>query len=252
MNWNVFDRALSHVADAVHDVPDFNLLSLSRGTSNFRPGGLSNFEPPSLDFEDFGNIFEDSPLRLSGMNERILGSLDRINLPNPRDVIDLGFSERDSSSLLFGDTLNFFSKLHSGPDVLQKFGLHGGPEEIGGILGRLNPSNWFGGGGADRGLSGLFGGAEGGLSGILGGVGHSMPILKGALSLMKGDWWGAAGSGIAALFSGLPVVGPFIGIASLLGVDKLLGTAAKGIGNAVKSIGKGIAGAVGGFFKKLF
>jgi hypothetical protein len=244
-----FERPVSKLIDRLDDArQDFNLLSLT-DRLDFRPGSRSGFEPPSLDFD---NIFDRPTLRLPGMGDSSFNILDRINLPSPRDVLNFGFSGRDTSSSLFGDTFNFFSKLQSGPGVLETFGLHGGGEEVGGILGRLNPSNWFGGGG-ERGLSGFVGGgSEGGLSGMLGGLGTGLPILKGILGALKGDWKGVAGNAIAAGLSFVPVVGPFIGIASALGVDKLLGSAAKGIGNAVKSVGKGIVGAVGGLFKKLF
>ena len=245
-----FESPVSKLIDRLDNArEDFNLLGFS-DRLDFRPGSRSGFEPPSLDFD---NIFDRPPLRLPGMGDNSFSILDRINLPSPRDVLNFGFNGRDSSSTLFGDTFNFFSKLHSAPGVLEKFGLHGGSEEVGGILSRLNPSNWFGGGG-ERGLSGILGGGggEGGLSGMLGGLGTGLPIMKGILGALKGDWKGVAGNAIAAGLSFVPVVGPFIGIASALGFDKLLGSAAKGIGNAVKSVGKGIVGAVGGLFKKLF
>lgn len=245
-----FESPISKLFGKLEDArEDFNLVSFT-DKLDFRSGGRSIFEPPSLNFDDFDNIFDRSPIRFPGMGDSRFSILDLISLPNSRDVIDFGFSGRDTSSTFFGDTFNFFSKLQSGPDVLQKFGLHGGGEEIGGILGRLNPSSWFGGG--DSGLSGFVSGGEGGFSGLLGGLGTGLPIMKGILGALKGDYKGAIGNAIATGLSFVPGVGPFIGIASALGVDKLLGSAAKGIGSALKSVGKGIAGAVGGFFKSIF
>jgi len=207
---------------------DFNLLGLAR--DSFSPRSFTNFEPPSL---SFGNPFE--KLGLPGMGDGRFSILDRIDLPSPRDIFTFSFNRGDMASGFFGDTFNVFSKLQSGPDSLLKFGLHGGVDEVGGILGRLNPAN-------------LLGGGEGGLSGLLGGLGTGLPMMKGILGALKGDFKGALGNGVAMGLSLLPGVGPFIGIASAFGLDKVLGGVAKGIGSAIGGIGKKI----GGFFKGLF
>ncbi|MBX9948517.1 MAG: hypothetical protein K2Y39_05110 [Candidatus Obscuribacterales bacterium] len=241
---------------------DFNPVGLLKDGVQFNPSRISSILPESLDFSD---PFESSTSILDKL------PLSRgFDIPAPRDILGMDFHSSflknplSSDGILsgsFGDSFGFMSNLLSGPETLTSYGLFGGAEEVGGILGHLSSP-----------VGGLFshiGDIGGPLGGILGSVGNWLGPLGGIAGGLFGRGHEGVGGMLSSLAGGFAFGGPLgAGVAVLmnLGLDKLVGKVFGGVANAfgevggllgrgVKELGGAIGGgikAIGGGIKKLF
>ena len=216
-----------------HNLLDFNPLNLLREASHFQLPGLPRFEPPSL---DFSNPFENLPsLKIPRHGDNGFHLPSFMDLPS---FAEHGFLKGD-----IGSPFKALSNLISAPGKLADFGLHGGPENIGGIMGHLmDPvKNVFSHLPSIGDIGGKLGGVLGSVSnflgpigGVVGGLfGHAQEGVKGLLS------------SVASGFSfGGPIGAGVMGLAHITGLDKLAGKALGGIGHAIgggiKAIGSGL------------
>ena len=224
-----------------HGLSDFDPLNLFREATQFKLPGLPHLEPPSLDFSDPFEKLPSIKIPRPGDNGFHLPTFH--DLPN---FAEDGFLKGD-----FGSPLKLMSNLVSGPGKLQELGLHGGPENIGGIMGHLiDPvKNMFGHLGSHLGSIGDIGSKIGGIFG-------SVSNFLGPVGGIVGGLFGRGQEGVKGLLSrvasgfsfGGPIGAGVMGLAHITGLDKLAGKALGGIGHA---IGSGIK-AIGSGIKNLF
>ncbi len=219
---------------------DFNPINLLKEASHFHPPGLPSIEPGSLNFNDpFEKIVANVHVKVPRD-----GGFHLPELPMPHEVLGLNFGgDKDivKAALklpLPGEVEGHLSSLISKPGSLANFNLHGGVEEIGGVLSHITSpvKNFFSHFGEVTHLSGIAGTISNFLpfGGIVGGIfgGHQDGVKGLVSSAAKGFMFGGPiGAGIGAL-------------AHVTHLDELAGKAlggiAHGVTSGIKAIGSGI------------